>query len=116
MGQVAVGVMEARHDGGASQVVDLAEGGGRQVIIEADDPTLVDADGVSGGALRILGVKDAVREEDVEDGGARGGHVRLRSWSGEAERGTGFLKGSEARLPHRCSLPYLAQTTGWPVR
>lgn len=46
--------MEARHDGGASQVVDLAEGGGRQILIEADDPTLVDADGVSGGSLGIL--------------------------------------------------------------
>ena len=116
MGQVAVGAMEARHDGGASQVVDLAEGGGRQVIIEADDPTLVDADGVSGGTLGILGVEDTVREEDVEDGGDLGAHVRLRSWSGEAERGVESRKGSEARLPHRCSLPYLAQTTGWPVR
>lgn len=52
----------------------------------------------------------------VEDGGGLRGLGRLRSWSGEAARGTTVLQRSEVPQPLRCSVQYLARGAGWSGR
>ena len=59
-------VVETGHDGGAAQIVDLGEHLPGQLIIEADDPPLVHADGRGLRSSRVLRVESTVDKECIE--------------------------------------------------
>lgn len=59
-------VVEAGHDGGAAQIVDLGEHLPRQLIIEADDPPLVHTDRRGLRSRRVLRVESSVDTECIE--------------------------------------------------
>ena len=66
---VTMGVVEPRQDGGPVQVDDLQRREIGDLLVDADDSTVPDADGVGSGSTRIHGVNRPVPEQQVQHRG-----------------------------------------------